>query len=239
MIYVTSDLHGFRAEQLQRLLAKAGFGGDDFLYVLGDVIDRHGEGGVDTLRWLMAQDNAELLLGNHEAMLLGCAFIFDEVTDASIDALTAERYALLSTWMRNGAEPTLKALKRLKAEDPFALEDLLDYLREAPLYSAVEAGGRDYLLVHGGLKDFAPGKKLRQYPEHDLLWHRPDWDETYFRDVTVIIGHTPTVYYGAEHAGRMLVRPTWIDIDTSNRAPMVLRLDDMQAFYADEEYEEA
>lgn len=236
MIFATSDLHGFTAAQFRRLLDKAGFSDDDMLYVLGDVIDRHGLGGVDALRWIMGQANIELLLGNHEDMLLQCAFLFDEVTDASIGLLDEWQLRKLSVWLRNGAEPTLKALRQLRNEDPMLVADVLDFLRDAPLYAAVTAGGQDYLLLHGGLKDFQPGKKLSAYEPHDLLWHRPAWEESYFDDMTVILGHTPTVYYGTEYTGKMLRRPTWIDIDTSNRAPMLLRLDDLQPFYADEEY---
>ena len=83
MIYVISDLHGYPVQKLKALLRSAGFGGDDFLYVLGDVIDRNGDGGVGVLRWLAEQPNAQLLLGNHEAMLLSCDFLFETVTDES------------------------------------------------------------------------------------------------------------------------------------------------------------
>ena len=41
MIYVISDLHGYPHEKLLALLDKAGFGRDDFLYILGDVVDRN------------------------------------------------------------------------------------------------------------------------------------------------------------------------------------------------------
>ena len=46
MTYVISDLHGYSIEKLKMLLKKANFGEDDFLYILGDVIDRNGDGGV-------------------------------------------------------------------------------------------------------------------------------------------------------------------------------------------------
>ena len=52
MIFVTSDLHGYPLKRFQRLLDEAGFTEDDELYVLGDVIDRHGDGGVETLLWI-------------------------------------------------------------------------------------------------------------------------------------------------------------------------------------------
>lgn len=132
MTYVTSDLHGYPLQKFQALLAQAGFGDEDFLFILGDVIDR-GEDGVEYLKWLLVQPNVQLILGNHEAMLLACDFLFQEVTDASVDALTTEKLRMLTTWQQNGAEPTLRALRQLNREDPDMLADILDYLREAPL----------------------------------------------------------------------------------------------------------
>lgn len=49
MTYVISDLHGYPLEKLKKLLAKADFGEDDFLYILGDVVDRNNDGGVEIL----------------------------------------------------------------------------------------------------------------------------------------------------------------------------------------------
>lgn len=233
MVYAVSDLHGYPLEDFLRLLDKAGFGPEDELYVLGDVIDRNGDGGVGLLRWMMRQPNVELLLGNHEAMLLGCAFLFDEVTEEAAQALRPEQMGLLHSWMSNGAEPTLRSLRALHREDPGALGELLDYLRCAPLYAGVTAGGRDYVLVHAGLGGFAPGRRLRSYSQEELLWHRPAYDERYWPDVMVVFGHTPTAYYGADCAGDMLVNDTWIDIDVGaadGKPPLLLRLDDLAAF---------
>lgn len=69
MIYVTSDLHGYPLEKIKDMLNKVGFSNDDFLFVLGDVIDR-GEDGIKIFKWMMAQPNMELIMGNHEAMML-------------------------------------------------------------------------------------------------------------------------------------------------------------------------
>ena len=44
MTYVISDLHGYPIEKLKTLLENAEFCDDDFLYILGDVIDRNGDG---------------------------------------------------------------------------------------------------------------------------------------------------------------------------------------------------
>ena len=45
MVYVTSDLHGLELTKLKALLKKAYFNENDWLFVLGDVIDRQNDGG--------------------------------------------------------------------------------------------------------------------------------------------------------------------------------------------------
>ncbi len=233
MIYATADLHGYPMEKFFELLRSVRFGGEDYLFVLGDVIDRNGDGGVGLLRWMMEQPNVELILGNHEAMLLACDFLFEEITEESISGLNPWRMGAYMDWARNGAGPTLEALRALKARDPEALRDLLGYLRGAPLYDTVTAGQGDFLLVHAGLGNFAPERKLSTYLPEELLWCRPTREDAYFDHVTTILGHTPTAVYGSP--GRMFVTPTWIDIDTGAGGggdPMLLRLDDLTAHYA-------
>ena len=144
MIYTTSDIHGYPLNDFLSFLGKAGFGENDMLYILGDIIDRNGDGGVAMLQWMMNQPNVELILGNHEAMLLSCSFLFDEITDETIDHLNFQQMQLLLQWMQNGSQPTMTALRKLKQNSPEAIADLLDYLRDAPLYAAVSAGGRDF-----------------------------------------------------------------------------------------------
>ena len=235
MIYATSDIHGYPLHDFFCLLEKARFGIDDTLYILGDVIDRNGDGGVAMLRWMMNQPNVEFILGNHEAMLLSCSFLFDEVTDESIDHLNFQKMQLLLQWMQNGSQPTMTALRKLKQNSPEAMADLLDYLRDAPLYAAVSAGGRDFLLVHSGLQNFSTEKKLSDYTPDELLWNRPSPDDHYFTDVITVFGHTPTGYMFGEK-GKMFRSDTWIDIDTGasgGGSPMLLRLDDLKAFYCE------
>ena len=110
MIYVTSALHGYPLKKFQRLLEKAEFSQEDFLFVLGDVIDR-GPEGAQLLRWMAEQPNVQLILGNHEAMLLSCEFLFEAVTEESLERLDTGKLELLSNWMANGAAPTLAGLR--------------------------------------------------------------------------------------------------------------------------------
>ena len=234
MIYVTSDLHGFPLSGLLHLLSLSRFCAEDELYVLGDVIDRGGDGGIAMLLWMMQQKNVHLLLGNHEAMMLSCSFILDNITDATLAQFDQTRRDLLATWLNNGADPTLQSLHNLKRTDPGLLPAIYTYLRKAPLYEMVRARGKRFLLTHAGLGHFDPARPISAYTPDDLLWNRPSLDDVYFTDILTVFGHTPTIAYGPEHADRMILTPTWADIDTgasSGRNPMLLRLDDMQPFY--------
>lgn len=75
----------------------------------------------------------------------------------------------------------------------------------------------------------------RQFSTDELIWTRPKLTQKYFDDTITIFGHTPTHFYGAEHYGKAVKTPTWIDIDTGaaydGGSPMLLRLDDMKEFY--------
>ncbi len=237
MIYITSDIHGYPLDSFLRLLEKAGFSDEDTLYVLGDVIDRNGDGGIAMLQWMMNRPNVEFILGNHEAMLLSCSFLFEEITDENVDHLDFQQMQLFLQWLGNGAQTTLTALRELKNRNPEALADLLDYLRDAPLYAKVSAGGNDWLLVHSGLQNFSPERKLSEYTPDELLWNRPSPDDRYFTGVITVFGHTPTGYKFGER-GKMFRTDTWIDIDTGasgGGSPMLLRLDDLKAFYCEQD----
>ncbi len=237
MIFVTSDIHGYPLESFLRLLEKAGFSASDQLYVIGDVIDRNGDGGVAMLQWMIRQKNVTLIRGNHEEMMLECEFALKEDVDlANLRKVTLEQEYSLLRWHRNGCLVTLDSLLKLREEDPDALSRLLDYVRSAPLYMEVAVPMKRFVLVHGGLNCFEPEKGLDEYSTDDLVWTRPGIEDRYWDDRLVILGHTPTRYFGVEK-GKMLVTDTWVDIDTGAAAggsPMLLRLEDMCPFYAGE-----
>lgn len=233
MVYVCADLHGCEPARFRRLLAQAGFREEDHLFILGDVIDR-GEWGAELLLWITQQPNVQLILGNHEAQLIACGFLFEEVSEQTLDGLSMERIGLLQNWIDNGGGPTLKGLRRLLRKDPESLWGILDYLRESPLYEQVEVEGQRFVLVHGGLGNFRPDRPLEDYTPEELLMDRPAADARYFPDARVIFGHTPTLMYGQEHRGKAMHTPGWscIDVGVSlGYGPMVLRLDDGAEFY--------
>ena len=228
-------MHGYPLEKFKEFLKEIGFSNDDFLYILGDVIDRNGDGGVKMLCWLLEQPNVQLILGNHEAMLLSCAFLFEEITNDNLQELTHEKLEILNTYMQNGGDVTLKALQQMNRSSPETVSYILDYLREAPLYETVSIGKNDYLLVHAGIDNFNKNKKTSNYIADDFLWVSPELSDEYFEDIITVFGHTPTMSYGKEYAGKILKTRTWIDIDVGaayGQKPVLLRLDDLQEFYA-------
>ena len=156
MIYVTSDLHGYSLDNFKDFLNKVGFCDEDFLYILGDVIDR-GPDGIKLLRWMMLQPNVQLILGNHESMMLACDFLFDEITEDSISKLTGTKLNIYQTWVSNSGQVTLDALSAVRNNE---IQYILEYLREAPLYETITVNDRDFVLVHSGLGGFKKDKKL-------------------------------------------------------------------------------
>lgn len=230
MIYVTSDLHGYPLEKFKKLLDSVNFSKDDFLYILGDVIDR-GTDGIKLLKWIMPMTNVELILGNHEAMMLENSFLFEEVTQESIGSLTGTKLKNYSLWFCNGAQPTVNALSSIRQSE---IKYILRYLQSAPLYKELTVNGRKYILTHSGLGGFKEGKNMSEYTAEELLWNRPKITDKYFDNITTVFGHTPTEYYGEELKGRILKTETWIDIDVgvaNGNKPVLLRLDDEKEFY--------
>ena len=76
--YTVSDLHG-QYDIFEKLLETIHFSDDDFMYVLGDAIDR-GPDGIRILQMIKDAPNMDLLLGNHEFMMLNAV-----APDGSVD----------------------------------------------------------------------------------------------------------------------------------------------------------
>ena len=165
--------------------------------------------------------------------MLECEFaLIADIDLTNLRKITLEQEYNLLRWHRNGCLVTMENLLKLREENPEELAMLLDYVRSAPLYMELAVPMKRFMLVHGGLGGFDPAKGLDEYSEDELVWTRPGVDEQYWEDRLVILGHTPTQYYGAK--GRMFVTDTWADIDTGaagGGCPMLLRLDDMCPFY--------
>ena len=234
MIFLTSDLHG-KFESLIALLEKARFFEDENnqLYILGDVIDRNNNGGIDILKWIIDTPNVELLLGNHEKMLLDSRWIFDDFSDITLHSGMIKN---LDRWKHNGADCTIKALKQETLE---SRRRMLDYLEACSLYKTIRVKDETYVLIHGGLGNYSPNKNLADYSDDELLWERPYLTTVYNPDeFTVILGHTPTSLYDKHYQNQILKTDSWWDIDTGaankDGQPMLLCLDTLSEYYLDE-----
>ena len=229
--YVISDIHG-QYDMFSDLLERIGLTDEDVLYILGDVIDR-GPDPIRTLLRLMEMPNAVCLKGNHEVMALDCLdFLMQEITDQSILSLE-EVMENVVRWQYNGSKTTIEEFRQLNRERQQAV---VDFMKQMPVYKKLTVAGKDYLLVHGGLGEFRPDKKMEEYSLHDLVWERPDYSTPYFPDTYVVTGHTPTLIIADNpRPGYIFQDNHHIAIDCGSYWPGgrlgAIRLDDGQEFY--------
>lgn len=197
MTYVMSDIHG-EYEKYLAMLEKIGFGDDDTLYILGDVVDR-GERPIEILTDMMSRPNVYPIVGNHELMAM------DMLRTLSVE-ITEENYASqinedimshLLEWQNEGGDTTMKQFRKLSVEQR---GDVLDYLEEFTPYELVKVGERRFLLVHGGLGNFSPEKELEDYTLEELTFMRHCYSKQYFNSDSfyIVTGHTPTIAYNGK-----------------------------------------
>lgn len=233
-VYLTSDLHGFSVFKFRQLLNIIGFSNDDWLFILGDVVDKNNDGGIELLKWIMTKPNIELIRGNHEQMLIDSLWIFDTISRKNLDNLTNDKLEVFYNWISNGGYLTLLSLEILEKNDRPLFLDVVDYLKQTPLYEVVDVANKRFVLCHSGFANFNKNKKLCEYTKEELLWNRPSTSDYYFEKTTVVFGHTPTSSFGSP--ARAFHKNNWIDIDmgvSQNQPPMFLRLDDLHEFYFD------
>ncbi len=182
MTYVIADVHG-RADRFHSILRQIRFSDTDVLYILGDVIDRNPDG-IPILLEVMAAGNMQMILGNHEYMMLNVVNAPEE----------ADLRSNMILWFYNGGEVTLQAFRKLPQEER---ERIVDYLEGLPLNLTLHAGGQDWLLVHGAPEasytaDDAEYEDARMY----AVWKRLDpFGENGFPDRIILCGHTPVIHF--------------------------------------------
>ena len=231
MIYAMSDIHG-EYEKYRRMLEIIDFSGDDTLFVLGDAVDRGSEP-VKVLQDMAARDNVYFLKGNHEAM---ASYVLNrlnvEITEENAQTqIDGPLMQMILEWQQNGGDVTMREFRGLSAEDR---ADLLDYIDDAPLYDAVDVGERTFILVHSGLGNFRPGKRLSRYTFDELACMRPDYERRYFEDpsVYVVSGHTPTLAVTGKAEIYSSHNNILIDCGAAFGGRLAcLRLDDLQEYY--------
>ena len=190
MTYIISDIHGCY-EELMALLEKIGFCDEDYLFVLGDAMDR-GPEPIRVIQALMEMSNVTYIMGNHDDMMLkSMRALAVDVTEENLAKLTPDVIFSYQHWLGEGGDTTSKAFLALPKEER---TDILDFLECAAPYETIEHEGCLYILVHAGIRGFSPDKELDEYDPFDFLWERTDYSRRYFPSerIFLVTGHTPT-----------------------------------------------
>lgn len=235
--YVLSDAHG-HLDYFESVLAQIDLQPDDTLYVLGDVIDR-GTHGIEILRQIIAMPNAKMLLGNHEFMML----------NALGEPYDGERRNVSDScelWYRNGGVITHRAWSCLPNAQK---SEMLDYLKSLPLNIDIEAGGKQFRLVHAADTDFFSHYKQQYRSQAEYsVWERNALAEMSESGRNYVFGHTGTFMFDPKPAPSIWRKGDLIGIDCGCAVkdgfykPQIgmikgrlgcIRLDDMRKFYSD------
>lgn len=181
-VYACSDIHG-QYHLFKEMLDDIRFSDDDFLYILGDIIDR-GPESIPMLQDIMRRENVICILGNHEFMMYTQYRIPER-----------ESPWLLSA---NGGAVTRAAFEKLSA---FEQKQILDFIENMALQIYLPIEGTEYLLSHS---DFVEGQNSLLFrgsyfsTVFDIVWNSPwrMWENVpkrkYKKDGRIhVIGHVP------------------------------------------------
>lgn len=243
MTYVISDIHG-QMRRFKSVMNQINLQPNDTLYVLGDVIDRNPDG-IRILRQLMAMPNVEMLLGNHEYMMLDALFYPHDDYEFGWQFKQERRVNL---WYQNGGHVTHEYLKHIRKS---TRAEIFDYLDKLPINKEITVGGKRYILAHAApAKIFERQSAFKRYDNEKMfaLWHRFWGSEKFPCEETVVFGHTATYHYQFDCSPmKIWYGEGLIGIDCGASYPegedpwsgrrgclACLRLDDMKEFYSEE-----
>ena len=188
-VFFVEDICKDKYVNFIRLLEEIHLKETDTLYVLGDILDR-GPHPIQIILKLMEMPNVICLTGNHELMALECLeFLMQEITEISIEKVDEKMLENLMTWQYNGSKSTIDEFRTLSREMQY---EVIDFIKDFMIYEELTVNGKNYLLVHGGLGNYYPGKDIEEYSLKELIWDRAEYDIQYFEDTYVVTGHTPT-----------------------------------------------
>lgn len=227
MTYVVANLHGSYAK-FKELLKLISFKDSDIMYVLGDVVD-YGEEGMELVGDLSIRYNVYPIVGDHDYKAVRMLSGFEKMIKSG-ETPDKKFISEMTEWAADGGQVTLDSYRTLDAE---MREGILDYLSDMTLYEEVTVGGKDYILVHAGIKGYKNGIELDSLEPQAFFVEALDLTKKYFDDKTVIVGHNPTTEDNGGD-GRIFYGNGSIAIDCGEaRGGTVgcLRLEDMKEFY--------
>ena len=227
MIYVVSNLHGNYAK-FKELLKVISFRDTDIMYVIGDIVD-YGEESMELVGDLSVRYNIYPIVGEHDYTAVKMLSGFEKMLKSG-ETPDKKFIAKMTEWAADGGQATLDAFRTLDAE---MREGIIDYLSDMTLYEEVEAGGRDFLLVHAGIAGFKKGIDLEKLKPEAFFTESLDLTKKYFDDKIVVVGHNPTTEENGGN-GKIFFGNGSIAIDCGEaRGGTIgcLRLNDMKEYY--------
>ncbi len=196
-VLVVSDIHG-ALPLLKGALAKAGFGRDDVLIVLGDMLERS-EGSLDTLRYVMELSRTHTV----HTVLGNCDNITPAFFRRQTDRSPQIPDAFYQRWFaRHGARCTLVKMARTVGVSLDSPQDYpaaraaleahygpeLAFLRGLP-HILVNDG---YLFVHGGVPRETELERLSAF---DVMKNDDFLNQGHSFRRWVVVGHWPVTLY--------------------------------------------
>lgn len=175
-IYACSDLHGcmWAWNEIKNRITE-----NDWLYFIGDAIDR-GPDGWQILKEALDMPNCTFILGNHEQMML----------DAYKNNFEGHEF---NVWYHNGNMPTCNAIW---AEDPKEVKRIMDTIANLPAHIKICNESGDIIKIcHSGAYSIDEERDWNW--KEDLIWDRSHFYNTRWCDeenVYVVHGHTPIPY---------------------------------------------
>ncbi len=243
-LYAVSDLHG-QFNTFIEGIESMGITDRDELYVIGDAIDR-GPDGIKLLEYIKDHDNMDLILGNHEFLMLN---------SVDPDGKKQCRGHDSALWLYyNGGDCTYEKYEKLSLK---SRKELLEWLNSRFVIKTVKVNNRKFCLTHSY---FIPGCENKTYSElnyrdvWNIVWKSIFRDErdTHGEDIyggfdyTFITGHVPVQRILSVLAPedetewfKVIRRGNFADIDGGcafgvypgvRTGALFLRLDDMREF---------
>ena len=241
-IYAISDIHG-NMGRYKSLMEQLELKPDDTIYIGGDVIDRYPYG-IEILKEIMQMDNAKMILGNHEYMMINAIYPGSLPWDHYRDM-----YDDIAVWYRNGGRVTHDAFDRLSKDERVKI---FDYLLSLPTHYDFTVGSQQWQIVHSAPEDCMSWADECRYasPLEFSVWKRGFNFDKIPDGRKVIFGHSPTFMYTGIESGPS---PIWhcpngkaIGIDCGSGYPTeemrpgftmegrlaCLRVNDMKEYYS-------
>jgi serine/threonine protein phosphatase 1 len=228
MTYVISDIHGCY-DKYMRMLEKIGFTNNDFLYVLGDVIDR-GLQPIEVLQDMSRRTNILPIMGNHEYLAYSVLskIIMLEATSENIESLLTTKKAkklfgtqtvidgfaeILQLWKDDGGLTTMRGFDNLDATMQAKMLKYIGKFLLTPV-ATTEVNNKKFILTHAGLPEGAIESNIYSYNAQSFAMAQTDYTRKYFDDIYLVTGHTPTFFIDKAYRGKIYRKHNHIAIDT-------------------------